>query len=84
MYTDLGGDGTQKVAPTFRGGRGLKHGRGCISFGKERVAPTFRGGRGLKHQPWDPKDTPDFVAPTFRGGRGLKRPLEGTCAGKKS
>ena len=37
------------VAPTFRGGRGLK--QPCIAkpIGSV-VAPTFRGGRGLKHQ----------------------------------
>ncbi len=36
------------VAPTFRGGRGLKLLFLRVSTGLIIVAPTFRGGRGLK------------------------------------
>ncbi len=61
------------VAPTFRGGRGLKQFVSPIVYTTD-VAPTFRGGRGLKHL----LDTAmlckgAIVAPTFRGGRGLKQ-----------
>ena len=36
------------VAPTLRGGRGLKH-TGQLFIGRDgQVAPTLRGGRGLK------------------------------------
>ena len=38
------------VAPTFRGGRGLKQHTGRVMQVHEYVAPTFRGGRGLKQR----------------------------------
>ena len=39
-----------KVAPTFRGGRGLKLERTYPHPAARLVAPTFRGGRGLKQK----------------------------------
>ena len=63
----------RKVAPTLRGGRGLKQTDWARSLNALQVAPTLRGGRGLK--PWTGGDRQRMarVAPTLRGGRGLKR-----------
>ena len=60
------------VAPTLRGGRGLKPGTARGQIPHAQVAPTLRGGRGLKHACVPGVQLRGVIAPTLRGGRGLK------------
>ena len=60
------------VAPTLRGGRGLKRDSPGLHDTLRFVAPTLRGGRGLKLLVKVFNLVAVFVAPTLRGGRGLK------------
>ena len=62
----------KKVAPTLRGGRGLKLFENEHYYQNGYVAPTLRGGRGLKRTRPAVPALPYPVAPTLRGGRGLK------------